>query len=650
MTNLTTSQSLEIWGSLVRDSLDILDLGEEVLHESLVSLTRAVQSRGLSVLFLDLPDICSDFEYSLEIGWYKRRFKGTLSSLDDLLPKFLGPLYQRVFSLGGVLLEEPCVESIRILRQLLRCFKKYEVECPLVAKEKAIGLFQSIEGELPAPLLNWGDRDLRCIRGWPSLTDLVQRNLRRPEIRQRLSEIDPSWDDESLLRLSTSGQSVADSILGKFLFDESSSRPKHGPGAVSEGYRTTKFEFPTWNYRLEKFFPFDIYGLVNHTYLGEENETSNFRDDIPSKLIAVFKDYKGPRLIASEPIAAQYIQQLILGDLRKNVKRSAMRHSIDFRSQVPSRELAMEASRKPEKWSTMDLSSASDRLSCAVVECMFRTKFSYLEILNAARTPTVLMPDGTILDNKKFAAQGAAFMFPVQTIVYAILCAGVIRHHRTTDRLTNLFRSLRVYGDDLIVPRSYSTEIALLLTSLDMVVNQSKSFSQGSFRESCGMDAYAGYDVTPAYVRTVCTRRSPTETRSAVDCSNNLYLRGFIRTSTTLLDLIPKEIRQDIPYVKVGSNLWGIVGPNTWARKQRYNRHWQRHEVRVLSLKDASRKLRPEGAHRLHQWFVEEPMQDRVYDPYRIMRSRVRFSVSWVPADMLQRSPITDPKRGPLPA
>jgi len=637
MTKFPTRHALSIFSCLVEDAEEILELDQGTLSRDFLSLEKSSLSRGESVLLVSLPQICNDFERSLEIGWYKRRYTGVLSRLDGYLPVFLRSLYLRVFSEGGVLLEDPCVETIRIIRQLLRCFKKYEIDCPPEAKESSIDEFIAIESELPSPSLSWGSRDLRCDRGWPSLVDLVQRNLRRTTIRARLCEIDRNWSESEILRSATFAQGCSDSIISKFVFDFSSN-PKHGPGAVSERYSISKFEFPTWNERLEKFFPYDVYGLINHNFMEESPEPDGFRSDVPAKLIAVRKDYSKPRLIASEPIGSQYIQQLILKNLRKNVGKSVLRHCIDFLDQQPSKDAVIKASQSSDGNSSIDLSSASDRLSCAVVECVFRGKYSFLELLNSARSPRVTIRDGQILDCKKFAAQGAAFTFPVQSIVYAILCMGVFQHLNPRIRLADAARSLRVYGDDIICPRSLNDGVLLLLTALDMVVNQSKSFSQGFFRESCGMDAYRGHDVTPAYVRTICFRRSPNETRSVVDCSNNLYLKGFIRASSKLLDLLPKEVRQDIPYVSVGSPIWGICGPNVWARKYRYNRKWQRYEARVLSLMDCSSSVSPDGELRLFQWLIEKPRQDRIYDPKKIIRSRVRFSVQWVDAALLRHS------------
>jgi hypothetical protein len=198
-------------------------------------------------------------------------------------------------------------------------------------------------------------------------------------------------------------------------------------------------------------------------------------------------------------------------------------------------------------------------------------------------------------------------------------------------------RSVRVFGDDIIVPGVNSDDVKLLLTACHLVVNDDKSFSHGLFRESCGMDAFSGSDVTPAYVRKLFQHRQPTATLSTAECSNNLYLKGFIRASAELLDYIPWGVRRNIPWVAVGSHVWGIVGPNIWSRKTRYNRFLQRYEAKCLSVEDMSPKLRPDGAHRLHQWLDEKPSRDVAFDPYRRMGRRYRYCERWVDISLLGR-------------
>jgi hypothetical protein len=61
--------------------------------------------------------------------------------------------------------------------------------------------------------------------------------------------------------------------------------------------------------------------------------------------------------------------------------------------------------------------------------------------------------------------------------------------------------SVRVYGDDLVVPSEHYDSIVGRLAEAGFRPNSKKSFSSGPFRESCGKQYYNGVDITPYYVR-----------------------------------------------------------------------------------------------------------------------------------------------------
>jgi hypothetical protein len=63
-------------------------------------------------------------------------------------------------------------------------------------------------------------------------------------------------------------------------------------------------------------------------------------------------------------------------------------------------------------------------------------------------------------------------------------------------------KNLRVFGDDVAVSREYTSVVCDGLEAANLKVNRDKTFSAGSFRESCGMDAFKGVDVTPMRQRT----------------------------------------------------------------------------------------------------------------------------------------------------
>lgn len=611
--------------ALLEDIVEINDLPMSVMDDvSRIILTS--KSRGESIVLETLPSFCSQLEAGLENG-YLTQVDGQPFTKDGY-PSILLCLYQKIFDVDNHwhLLPEPSTSAIRSLRQFYTCFKKLMVDCPIAAHERKIHEFMSIEQGLISPHYSWGATTLRSDGSrYPHLVDTGVR------VVESASEYLPGyytkrwWAEIApfLHRI----QEISDRIFSNFVFRDEWFMPKHGPGAVSEPYEKSKYEFPTWPDRLETHFPYDLYGLFNH--IDYDLNATPDSSDLASKVIAVPKDYRGPRLIASEPIAAQYIQQGLMSVLRRNTQKSVLRHAIDFKSQVPSRERCLTASSDRES-STIDLSSASDRLSCAVVESIFR-RSSLLPYLNSARTHKCLVSED-VVELKKFAAQGAAFTFPIQSLVYAVICMGVISFETNNKNLTELAKQVRVYGDDMIVPTRFFRSICDVLTSLQLSVNRSKSFHKGSFRESCGMDAFAGEDVTPAKVNRIFEKNDNSSIVSAVECSNNLFRKGYVRASRALLETIPQHIRKDIPRISMDSTILGFQSPGENNLKERWNKRLHRREMRVLTVEGKVTRTSPDGRLLLFQWFTENPRPDVIWNGGEVVRVKHRYVLRWVPA------------------
>ena len=59
-----------------------------------------------------------------------------------------------------------------------------------------------------------------------------------------------------------------------------------------------------------------------------------------------------------------------------------------------------------------------------------------------------------------------------------------------------------MYGDDIIVPSNASADAVAVLRAFGFTPNARKTFTTGSFRESCGGDYFMGYDVRSVYITT----------------------------------------------------------------------------------------------------------------------------------------------------
>ena len=435
------------------------------------------------------------------------------------------------------------------------------------------------------------------------------------------------------------------------VFDPLANRPKHGRGAVADAQlgRSFKYEFPNWPARLESVFPISIFGFANEGMWADAVANGDFlpgTDEVPSKLFTVPKDMRGPRLIAAEPTANQYCQQSILSFLVRGVHTGILRSVINFADQGPSRSMALSASARND-FSTIDLSSASDRVSCWLVERAFRRNLSLLTALAATRTSSVLFPDGNKWLLRKFTTMGAATTFPIQSIIYAMVIHGVeawlegCRSYAEVKRhLTTRMSAFRVFGDDLIVP-SDSTELVIrVLTYLGFRINQTKTFTDGKFRESCGMDAWDGVDVTPCYVLDLFDQARPSSLASVIESSNNLHLGGWWKTASKLTSTVPQKLLREVPVVAIGSGCPGresFSGPDLSALKSRWNQGLQRMEYRIKDVCTSPVRVSPGGNASLLQYFLEAPdpettvMWSSGYDerPRLMVRSR------WVvPADL----------------
>jgi len=96
--------------------------------------------------------------------------------------------------------------------------------------------------------------------------------------------------------------------------------------------------------------------------------------------------------------------------------------------------------------------------------------------------------------------------------------------------------SVRVYGDDLIVPTDHVHTVVQTLSHFGAVVGLDKSFWTGKFRESCGREYFNGTDVGIVRVRDVfpTRRQDATEVISLVSLRNQLFMSGYWRTCREL--------------------------------------------------------------------------------------------------------------------
>jgi len=233
---------------------------------------------------------------------------------------------------------------------------------------------------------------------------------------------------------------------------------------------------------------------------------------------------------------------------------------------------------------------------------------------------------------RKFSTMGNACTFPVESLIFlSVALAAVLtqRNLRPTPRnIRRLTGQVAVFGDDIIVPVDCRELVIDALEILDFKVNTQKSFWNGNFRESCGVDAFRGVNVTPAYWRTFNDGK-PESLASTVETRNNFYKKFLLSAASRLASTLPS----DIPTVAMRSGVFGlksVLGPNLHGFKTRDNPGLQRTEIRVASLISRQTRVPIKDDSALLQFFTEDPDPFTKWESGIPQRPRTLIRPRWV--------------------
>jgi hypothetical protein len=328
--------------------------------------------------------------------------------------------------------------------------------------------------------------------------------------------------------------------------------PRHGPGAVSTGEEVgEKSNFSRIFKHTELIYPFTEYFMLGLNQVADQLDwiqSLELMDHGTASVVLVPKDSRGPRLISKEPLELQWIQQGIQKLLYSWIERHPMTKGfVNFTDQSINRWLALDSSRTYQ-YATLDMKDASDRVTLKLVETLF-SGTSLLDALIASRSEYTRLPDGRVIRLAAFAPMGSAVCFPIEAICFYVLAVSVLHIH--------LYKGLKhppvyVYGDDIIVEREAYPLLLQYFPLIGLKFNEDKCCVAGSFRESCGCDAFKGVDVTPIRLRTTwCHRgyRDASELVSYVELSNSLWEAGYWRTAS-LIERMVEDRYGLLPYVR----------------------------------------------------------------------------------------------------
>lgn len=351
---------------------------------------------------------------------------------------------------------------------------------------------------------------------------------------------------------------------------------RHGPGAVA------MFECGSqkWDHLSWPGLPGNLFTWSALAPLPGGNA---LKEQPCARIVTVPKDFRGPRVICVEPKENQFAQQGLMVCLYRLLERHPLtRTSISFSSTLASERLCYDTN-----VSTIDLKDASDTISLRIARLLLPAWVYALVTRYRTRCVTC---DGDTWSTTCLASMGNATCFPLETLIFWVISRATmfsIRSSYPPRMRRHLSTTLRVFGDDIIVPTWAFDGVCRMLEASGLVINPEKSCHLSLVKESCGEWVFAGR--SSRIVK--CKTMSVEGPRSWIQW--NEYRRLFASHMPATAESI-KDIQLQI-------------FPETAFRK-RWNNGLQREETRVPVLVKEGARLEVMGYAGLYAWHVHNDL------------------------------------------
>jgi len=309
---------------------------------------------------------------------------------------------------------------------------------------------------------------------------------------------------------------------------------------------------------------------------------------VGSELSFVAKNAKTDRPICIEPVLNGLLQKAVGSLMKQRFKI----HNLDLFTQERNQHLCKNAQRFG--LSTVDFSSASDTVSVSTVFNLLPIDWALL--LNKLRSTSYTF-EKVSYPLIKFSSMGNGFTFELESALFFALAYAVIKYLRLSDE------HLTVFGDDVILPRDAFDLYSKVTEMYGFTVNKEKSYKNGSFFESCGVDVFDARDVRAYYIKGAINN-VPQYTRVAnyvlgiqeklldleyaakpypAICNTILEVEGMMNIHSWIVRQIPPVFRLPLPRnAPLESGLWSR--PPKGAKLAPYGNNSERsgHEIYYL--------------------------------------------------------------------
>lgn len=312
---------------------------------------------------------------------------------------------------------------------------------------------------------------------------------------------------------------------------------KCGPGS-SVGGRGGDFYSKMFSSRLTCSTPVLKFHYLRNLHrfpewiVAEDFRSASFGEPLEvqgSRLSFVPKTTAISRSICVEPTLNMFYQ-LGLADILERRLRSFFKIDLSKQPEL-NRDLARQGSISGDL-ATIDLESASDSISLEM--CRASLPKEAFDIMKVLRSPSCSYRDKTYTFNM-ISTMGNGFTFPLQTIIFASAVSAVYKawcfEHSHGDATFGPNAPCGVFGDDIIVHSDMYDRVVRFLAQLGFSVNNSKSFSRGPFRESCGCDFFSGRNIRGVYCQRLNT---PQDSYALINAINWFSARTGLKLERTV--------------------------------------------------------------------------------------------------------------------
>jgi hypothetical protein len=370
---------------------------------------------------------------------------------------------------------------------------------------------------------------------------------------------DRPYPDQTISDLSD----IISDFLRDFSFGLKSPRPKFGPGTVADGKgrmpHLSKVVNCVYDARVVEELC-SIFGCESDDLIvGHAGYASTC-----NRIIFRPKNALSHRIISAEPTWLSWLQQAIKSALFDYVESSPKMFTW-FSNQGRSRELALKGS-VDGSYATVDYSSASDSVTVELVARLY-SKTWVVDALLLTRSTHAQLPTKGIIPLRKFAPMGSATCFVTMDIIILSMCELAIRRSLGRGGKPGDYV---VYGDDATIRQEAVRAFLELSEDLHFAVNVDKSYVKTNtphfYRESCGIEAFDGVDVTPIrYSRfqeplIACGPVSYEWWSQAIDLLNRLIVEGYLlNTRSAAIELIKYSIGRAGRRKALCTSIWNNV-------------------------------------------------------------------------------------------